>query len=121
MRLERRKLRRLRKSFPVYYKSKEHTASAHTNSIDISTEGLRITLPEDQTGGKEAELWVFFPSGSRVSALGKVVWAQSNMTGNDRMLETGFRFTKMDTRDILRIASYLTDSVEADGFDGCLY
>lgn len=107
MREERRRLRRLRASFPVQYNSKDQTAFAQTKSIDISTEGIRISLPEEQTGGKEAELEVLLPSGSTISAHGEVVWAQSNMTGNDRILETGFRFTKIGTQDILRIASYV--------------
>lgn len=102
---ERRKLRRLKASFPVRYNSKDQTASAQTKSIDISTEGIRISLPEEQTGGKEGELEVILPSGSRVSAHVEVVWARSNMVVNDRILEAGFRFTRIGSQDILRIAS----------------
>ncbi len=110
----RRKSKRLRTGLApicVDYKPDDQAATIRTQSLNISERGICLLLPERQPWKREAALKIHLPSG-KISARGKVAWAQDHLAIWGNIFPTGIRFIKISTANAKKLKSYIRSSLE---------
>jgi c-di-GMP-binding flagellar brake protein YcgR len=95
----------------VDYKPEGQEASMRTESLNISERGICLLLPERQPWKREADLKIHLPSG-KISARGKVAWAQDHVAIWGNIFPTGIRFIEISTANAQKLKSYIRSSLK---------
>ncbi len=103
---EKRKALRLKTRLQVDCKLKDQTEPIQASCIEISKGGTSLSLPEELPKGKDVELEICLPSGSKICTHGEVVWTKGT-TADKEAIVTGIKFTKMDTWNTQKIMGYI--------------
>ncbi|MFH1771424.1 MAG: PilZ domain-containing protein [Candidatus Omnitrophota bacterium] len=112
--LEKRRFVRFDSSVNVHYQILEEGQQIReASSRDISAGGIRIIIKEKIPMGTQLEMEIILPNEKRtIQLVGEVVWQQESDTGDVEVFDTGIKFVKISSSNILKITSYIINSLK---------
>ncbi|MFH2144669.1 MAG: PilZ domain-containing protein [Candidatus Omnitrophota bacterium] len=109
--VEQREFVRTNLSTTVHYKIDEHT-NGKCVSVDISPSGLKVFIKEKLQKGTKMQLVFNIPDEKEpLSVEGQVIWLRDR---EERFIETGVEFTKINAADAEKIDKYVKKSLGLD-------